>query len=108
VKQASPAVVSGVVMDPVPAVSMHPATPQAGGGSPPPAVQPAVAAPKPPSPGDPSPVPAPSSTLPGVPLLDPTAAPPPASPQAPSSDQIAAMVGELIGSPPPPLADSLR
>lgn len=108
VKQASPAVVSGLVMQPVPAASMHPATLQAGGGSAPPSVQPAIAAPNPPSAGDPSPVPAPNGTLPGVPLFDPTATPPPSSPQAPSSDQVAAMVGELIGTPPPPLAGRLH
>jgi hypothetical protein len=112
VKQAGPAVVSGLVMDPVPAASMHPVTPQPGGGTPPAAAQPPLA-PKPPSPGDTAPVSAPSGTLPGVPgvpLIDPNASPPPApsSPQAPSTDEVAAMVGELIGSPPPPVVDGLR
>ncbi|MEA2410635.1 MAG: hypothetical protein QOC77_1196 [Thermoleophilaceae bacterium] len=108
VKQSSPAVVSGLVMAPAPAGSMHPVTPRPGGGSPTAPVQPAIAPPTPPSPTDPSTVPAPSGTLPVVPLLDPAATPLPSSPQAPSSDDVAAMVGELIGTPPPPLADGLR
>jgi hypothetical protein len=119
VKRPGPAVVQGLVMDPAPAATMSPATPQSRGGSSPPDVQPAVAPPPAPSPGDPSPVsppsnplpgsplpgsplpgnPLPDNALPGVPLLDPGAA---GAPQAPSSDQLVAMVGELIGSPPPP------
>jgi hypothetical protein len=112
VKQPAPAVVSGVVMVPVSPVTTHPTGPPTGGGSTPPAVQPAVApatppttTPAPPSVGDGS------SALPYVPLLDPNGAAP-TSPQAPSSDQVVTMVGELIGTPPPPsigsVVDSLR
>jgi hypothetical protein len=112
VKTPGSRVVTGVVMVPTPPATMTPVAPQSHGGSTPPAVQPAVAPPATPNPADPAPVSPPGSPLPGVelpgtPLLDPSSSP---SPQAPSSDQVVAMVGELIGTPPPPgvVVDSLR
>src|SRR3954452_1795252 len=64
VKRPHQAVVPGLVMDTAPAATMSPATPQSRGGSTPPDVQPAVAPPAAPHPGDPNPVAAPSNPLP--------------------------------------------
>ncbi len=104
VKQPAAPVVRGVVMNPVSPVTMRPA-PQTRGSSPVPAVQPAISPPaKPPSA---APAPAPvgdgSGQLPPVPLPDPLAQ---ASPSVPTSEQVAAMVGELIATPPPPVVGS--
>jgi hypothetical protein len=120
VKSPEPDVVPGIVMEPVPPATMTPVAPGPRGGSAAPVAQPAVAPPATPNPGDPTRVPAPSNPLvgdplagtplpPGVTPLVPNGAPPP---QAPSTDQVMTMVGELIGTPPPPaagtVADSLR
>jgi hypothetical protein len=104
VKTPGSGVVAGVVMVPTPPATMTPVSPQPHGGSTPPAVTPAVAPPATPNPADPGPVtapggPLPDVQLPGTPLLDPSSSP---SPQVPSSDQVVAMVGELIGTAPPP------
>src|SRR5690349_6269234 len=101
VKQPKPAAVPGIVMNPVAPATMDPAAPETVSSSTPPAVQPPVAAPqKPPSSGPTTtPVGGGDSPLPYVPLPDPTAA---GSPQAPTSDQVATMVGELIATAPPP------
>jgi hypothetical protein len=112
VKDPAPPAVSGVVMAPVSTVTMQPTAPQTRGGEPAATVQQAVQAPQPPATGDPTTVGGPpGNPLAGLPLLDPNA--PASSPQTPSSDQVATMVGELIGSAPPPpgvgsLVDNLR
>jgi hypothetical protein len=101
VKEPEADVVPGVVMDPVAPAEMHPATPETVAAAPP-ATQPAIAPPaKPPStPATPAPVGSGGGPLPLVPLPDPSA--PASSPQTPSSDQVATMVGELIATTPPP------
>jgi hypothetical protein len=100
VKRAAPAVASGLVMDPVPAATMRPASPGSRGGSnPAPAVTPAIGPPQ--GSGDPTPVGDPGGQLPGVPSVAP-GSPPSTAPQPPSSDAVVAMVGELIGGTPPP------
>jgi hypothetical protein len=112
VKDPAPATADGVAMAPLSTVTMNPAAPQTHGSAPVAAVQPATVPSKPPAPGDPTSVGSPpSNPVAGLPLLDPNS-PAPSSPQAPSSDQVAAMVGELIGAPPPPsigsVVDNLR
>jgi hypothetical protein len=106
VKEPAPTVVPGIVMNPVAPATMHPVTPGSVADSPAPAAEAPVATPaKPPSA---SPAPAPvgdgTSPLPYVPLPDPIAQ---GSPSAPSSDQVISMVGELIATPPPPMAGSV-
>jgi hypothetical protein len=105
VKRAAPAVVAGLVMDPAPAATMRPSSPQSrAGSSPAAAVAPAIGPPQ--GSGDPTPVGDPGRQLPGVPSLTP-GTPPSTSPQVPSSDEVVAMVGELIGVPPPPRIGSV-
>jgi hypothetical protein len=109
VKDPGPPAASGIVMAPVSTVTMSPAAPESRGSDPAPTVQQPPQPPQPPAPGDPTQVGnPPSNPVSGIPLLDPNAPGP-----APSSDQVATMVGELIASAPPPpsmgaIVDNLR
>jgi hypothetical protein len=101
VKEASPQVVRGLVMERQwPVVSMHQGSRQPVISATPPPGQ-AFATPATPTPVDSAPVTAPTAALTGVALpgSGPSAIPPP---QSPSSDQIVVMVGALTGAPPPP------
>jgi hypothetical protein len=106
VKQPKQAVVPGIVMVPVAPATMHPAAPETAAGPPQSGAQPAVAPPeKPPgTPSTPAPVGGGSAALPLGPLPDAAG---PGAPQAPSSDEVAVMVGELIAVPPPPVVGSV-
>jgi hypothetical protein len=100
VKQASPPVVSGLIMQRWPVVAMHQGSQQPVISAAPPPGQPVVA-PGTPTPGAPGPVTAPTPPLGGISLPDSGSALP--APQSPSSDQVVAMVGQLIAVPPPPV-----
>jgi hypothetical protein len=103
VKQPASRGAPGIVMQPVAPATMHPAAPGSGPAAPPPTVQNAVAQPEQPPSTAPAPVGGGTSPLPYVPLPGPLAQ---GSPGAPT-DQVAGMVGELIGTPPPPIAGTV-
>jgi hypothetical protein len=106
VKRPTAPPVSGLVMTPAPAAPMTPASPSPPSAGPPPSpapAAPAIAPPAPQDPGNPAPVGDPNGALSGVTLLDPGAPPP----QSPTSEQVVGMVGELIGTPPPPMVGAV-
>src|SRR4051794_4235066 len=103
VKQPASPAAPGIVMQPVAPPTMPPASPQTTPATPPPAVQNAVAQPDQPTSTAPAPVGGGSSPLPYVPLPGPLAQ---GSPGAPT-DQVVGMVGELIGTPPPPVVGTV-